>query len=159
MYLGEKLEVERVEEVKKEGIMNNKTDVNNAYEFRKEKIGVIRLPDLLSKHKQHSIKFYAEHIEARSSHQNYYAIWVGYYTEEEIGKETYYNKIYKLIFDNKPAVIFIRIDDVLNPPFQEGDVFTLGLAVIRGVPNYALKIIKKHGTFVPHIQDKTAVYQ
>ncbi len=131
--------------------------MNNIYKFREGEIGVIKNYDIIRKQVKNNIYFYVEHIEERKTHRPYYVIWVKYYKEEDIG-EAKYNKIYPLNYDNKPAVIFMRKESVLNPPIEEGDVFIISLGIINNRPSYVLKIIKKHGTFVPHIQKEITIF-
>ena len=132
--------------------------VNKEYKFREGSMGVIKNSDIIQKQGKGNILFYAEHIEERKTHRPYYVIWVNHYTEEDVGGIKY-NKIYHLQYDNKPAVIFMRKESVLNPPIEIGDVFTIGLGIINDRPSYVLKVVKKHGTFVPHIQEKIQVYK
>ena len=131
--------------------------MNNRYKVREGEIGVIKNYDIIRKQVKNNIYFYVEHIEERKTHRPYYVIWVKYYKEEDIG-EAKYNKIYPLNYDNKPAVIFMRKESVLNPPIEEGDVFIISLGIINNRPSYVLKIIKKHGTFVPHIQKEITIF-
>ena len=132
--------------------------VNKEYKFREGSMGVIKNSDIIQKQGKGNILFYAEHIEERKTHRPYYVIWVDHYTEEDV-EDIKYNKIYPMEYDNKPAVIFMRKESVLNPPIEIGDVFVIGLGIINDRPSYVLKVVKKHGTFVPHIQPKTQVYK
>ncbi len=130
--------------------------VSKAYEFKAGKIGVIKNYNIIQKFGQDKVFFYIEHIEERK--EEYYSIWVSYYTEEDVGGIKY-NKIYHLQYDNKPAVIFAGIKTILNPPIEEGDVFTIGLGIINQRPSFVLKVVKKHGTYSPHIQKEMKVYK
>ena len=133
--------------------------VNKAYKFREGSMGVIKNSNIIQKQGKGNILFYAEHIEERKTHRPYYAIWVDHYTEQDIGASVGYNMIYPMEYDNKPAVIFMRKESVLNPPIEEGDVFTIGLGIINDRPSFVVKVFKKHGTFVPHIQKEIKVYK
>ena len=132
--------------------------VSKAYKFREGEMGVIKNGSIIQKQGNSSIHFFVEHIEERKTHRPYYVIWVDHYTEEDV-EGIKYNKIYHLQYDNNPAVIFMRKESVLNPPIEIGDVFVIGLGIINDRPSYVLKVVKKHGTFVPHIQPKTQVYK
>ncbi len=130
--------------------------VSKVYEFRAGAIGVIKNYDIIQRFGQNKIFFYVEHIEERK--KEYYAIWVSNYTEELV-EGIPYNKIHPLRYDNKPAVIFAGIKTILNPPIEEGDIFTIGLGIINNRPSFVLKVVKKHGTFTPHVQKETKVYK
>ncbi len=138
------------------GLEEKQVSVSKAYEFRAGKIGVIKNYDIIQRYGKNKVFFYVEHIEERK--EEYYSIWVSYYTEEDVGGIKY-NKIYHLQYDNKPAVIFAGIKTILNPPIEEGDVFTIGLGIINQRPSFVVKVVKKHGTFAPHIQKETKVYK
>ena len=133
--------------------------VSKAYKFREGEMGVIKNGSIIQKQGNSSIHFFVEHIEERKTHRPYYAIWVDHYTEQDIGASVGYNKIYPMQYDNKPAVIFMRKESVLNPPIEIGDVFVIGLGIINDRPSFVLKVVKKHGTFVPHIQKEIKVYK